>query len=1268
MAASITGPEFGQTPGQANIDLLLVGDVTVHYLADTVQKLFSNIAKVTIIISDVKKAAALVDDCTFDMVFLKLTSPPTAEELEVVKLIRFGEEKNTHLLFVFIIPENFKVKNEISVKPEQPELPLQKSCSEHLGYFSTDVFTCSESLRNNIGFDLKAPLSNFEKRKKISLLHSSKEKLRRERIKYCCEQLRTLLPYMRGRKNDAASVLEATVDYVKFVREKIPPAIMGQNSNDRRAVQLNSVHILLFEKCLRNVFCLLRENSALSSTHSPASGIRVLTDERLNVYSAPASQDTVDEAVRGQSSSASENAIGDVYKTRIPSTALSLNSFHAVRYYSKVVPSYDAAAVTNQNTSVRFPTAVAKVSKFLPQHCNSMLGQACTAHPNCLMGHTGHEKGTKIQFSSSYYNTELSLLYKLKPTPKERSSRREAERPLVVAGIHAQGGENQTGCPKTPHQGVAFIQEEGRSSALTAVMSFGRDMELEHFDERDKAQRYSRGSRVNGLPSPTHSAHCSFYRTRTLQTLSSEKKAKKVRFYRNGDRYFKGIVYAISPDRFRSFEALLADLTRTLSDNVNLPQGVRTIYTIDGLKKISSLDQLLEGESYVCGSIEPFKKLEYTKNVNPNWSVNVKTTSASRAVSSLATAKGSPSEVRENKDFIRPKLVTIIRSGVKPRKAVRILLNKKTAHSFEQVLTDITDAIKLDSGVVKRLYTLDGKQVMCLQDFFGDDDIFIACGPEKFRYQDDFLLDESGPFHLLQYKLPPEQVPCLLIHCFILAPKQQELECRVVKSTSYTKIASSSRRSTTKSPGPSRRSKSPASTSSVNGTPGSQLSTPRSGKSPSPSPTSPGSLRKQRSSQHGGSSTSLASTKVCSSMDENDGPGEGEVSEEGFQIPATITERYKVGRTIGDGNFAVVKECVERSTAREYALKIIKKSKCRGKEHMIQNEVSILRRVKHPNIVLLIEEMDVPTELYLVMELVKGGDLFDAITSTNKYTERDASGMLYNLASAIKYLHSLNIVHRDIKPENLLVYEHQDGSKSLKLGDFGLATIVDGPLYTVCGTPTYVAPEIIAETGRMIHLTMLHDLSWPDFANGGVTYLFRYGLKVDIWAAGVITYILLCGFPPFRGSGDDQEVLFDQILMGQVDFPSPYWDNVSDSAKELITMMLLVDVDQRFSAVQVLEHPWVNDDGLPENEHQLSVAGKIKKHFNTGPKPNSTAAGVSVIATTALDKERQVFRRRRNPDVRSRYKAQPAPPELNSESEDYSPSSSETVRSPNSPF
>uniref|UniRef100_A0A8C9WJE3 Doublecortin-like kinase 1a n=1 Tax=Scleropages formosus TaxID=113540 RepID=A0A8C9WJE3_SCLFO len=347
-------------------------------------------------------------------------------------------------------------------------------------------------------------------------------------------------------------------------------------------------------------------------------------------------------------------------------------------------------------------------------------------------------------------------------------------------------------------------------------------MEQEHFDERDKAQRHRGGgsgasggsARANGLPSPSHSAHCSLYRARTLKTLSSEKKAKKVRFYRNGDRYFNGIAYAVSQDRFRSFDALLADLTRALSDNVNLPQGVRAIYAADGGKKITSIEQLVEGESYVCSSIEPFKKLDYTKNVNPNWSVNVKTSSSTRGPPSLASFKANAPEIRENRDFIRPKLVTIVRSGVKPRRAVRILLNKKTAHSFEQVLTDITDAIKLDSGVVKKLYTLDGKQVTCLQDFFGEDDIFIACGPEKYRYQDDLLLDDS--------------------------------ECRVVKSTSCGKITTSQARVSPKGTVPTRQSKSPASIGSVNGTPGSQLSTPHSAKSPSPSPTSPGSLQRRR--------------------------------------------------------------------------------------------------------------------------------------------------------------------------------------------------------------------------------------------------------------------------------------------------------------------------------------------------------------------------------------------------------------------------------------
>ncbi|CAM4485298.1 unnamed protein product [Leuciscus chuanchicus] len=713
-----------------------------------------------------------------------------------------------------------------------------------------------------------------------------------------------------------------------------------------------------------------------------------------------------------------------------------------------------------------------------------------------------------------------------------------------------------------------------------------RSIEWEHFEEREKSHRSPRGSsgshsgsRGNGLvPSPAHSAHCSFYRTRTLQSLTSEKKAKKVRFYRNGDKYFKGLVYAVSGDRFRSFDALLMELTRSLSDNVNLPQGVRSIYAIEGGKKITSMDELLEGESYVCASNEPYRKVDYTKNVNPNWSVNVKT-GTSRSMPSLTTSKNELRE-RESKDFIKPKLVTVIRSGVKPRKAVRVLLNKKTAHSFEQVLTDITDAIKLDSGAVKRLYTLEGKQITCLQDFFGDDDVFIACGPEKHRYaQDDFVLDHSGKAST----------------AFIT-------ECQVLKSSYSSRSAPPVRYSGSKSPGPTRRSKSPGSVrrtpghfstnsqspvkSPINGVPNSQITTPKSAKSSSSSPTSPRSMRNFKIPAHHSSATNVnGSSETLQQYNNSVSP---EVNGN-RNIAASISDKYKIGKVIGDGNFAVVKECVERSTGKEFALKIIDKNKCRGKEHLIENEVAVLRRVKHPNIIMLIEEVDTPTELYLVMELVKGGDLFDSITSSTKYTERDACVMVFDLAAALKYLHRMCIVHRDIKPENLLVCEYPNGTKSLKLGDFGLATVVEGPLYTVCGTPTYVAPEIIAESG--------------------------YGLKVDIWAAGVITYILLCGFPPFRSENNLQDDLFDQILVGRLEFPSPFWNNITDSAKELIGHMLQVNVEARYTAEDVLSHPWVtvNEDAAMENNMKMEVAGKLKKHFNSVQKQSNTSPGVSVL-------------------------------------------------------
>ncbi|KAB0346326.1 hypothetical protein FD754_011183 [Muntiacus muntjak] len=213
----------------------------------------------------------------------------------------------------------------------------------------------------------------------------SRNSNRIELISPFLEKNRVRFTTWQAKKEEAERWAEMSLMQCQVKEAYLSPAIMGQITevlqSNRKFFKKQQMPIQL---SVPGTIMGQRGNSVLTSTYSPGTGIRFLTNKHLNVYSVPTSGGALDEAVRGQSSSASENAIGDVYKTRIPNTALSLNSFHAVRYYSKVVPSYDAAAVTNQNTPVHFPTAVPKVSKFLPQHCNSVLGQACTAHPNCL--------------------------------------------------------------------------------------------------------------------------------------------------------------------------------------------------------------------------------------------------------------------------------------------------------------------------------------------------------------------------------------------------------------------------------------------------------------------------------------------------------------------------------------------------------------------------------------------------------------------------------------------------------------------------------------------------------------------------------------------------------------------------------------------------------------------------------------------------------------------------------------------------------------------
>ncbi|KAF3707494.1 Serine/threonine-protein kinase DCLK3 [Channa argus] len=277
---------------------------------------------------------------------------------------------------------------------------------------------------------------------------------------------------------------------------------------------------------------------------------------------------------------------------------------------------------------------------------------------------------------------------------------------------------------------------------------------------------------------------------------------------------------------------------------------------------------------------------------------------------------------------------------------------------------------------------------------------------------------------------------------------------------------------------------------------------------------------------------------------------------DGRNVTLSDIERcYEIGRVVGDGNFAVVRECRHRNSRQTFAMKIVERSKLIGREHMMQNELSLLGSLCHPRIVRLFAHHHTHTHSYLLMELVCGGDLFEAISERGKFSEAEAGQMVSDVSEALNYIHCKSIVHRDIKPENLLIERVAPGINRLKLGDFGLAMVVTEPVFTICGTPTYVAPEILFETG--------------------------YGVAVDVWALGIILYILLCGFPPFRSRVRDQDELFQLIKQGQLAFQSPYWDPISEEARSLVKSLLHPDPTVRLTAGQTLLHPWASQCTTP---------------------------------------------------------------------------------------
>jgi len=285
--------------------------------------------------------------------------------------------------------------------------------------------------------------------------------------------------------------------------------------------------------------------------------------------------------------------------------------------------------------------------------------------------------------------------------------------------------------------------------------------------------------------------------------------------------------------------------------------------------------------------------------------------------------------------------------------------------------------------------------------------------------------------------------------------------------------------------------------------------------------------------------------------------------------PPTVEDKYDLKDVLGTGAFSQVRLAESKEEpGKMYAIKIIDKKALKGKEDSLENEIRVLRRLVHPNIVQLLEVYEDKTKVYLVMELVTGGELFDRIVEKGSYTEKDAADLIKQVLSAVAYMHDEGVVHRDLKPENLLYYSPDEDSK-IMISDFGLSKMEEsGLMATACGTPGYVAPEVLAQK--------------------------PYGKAVDVWSIGVISYILLCGYPPFYDENDAN--LFAQILKGEFEFDSPYWDDISEEAKDFIRKLMCVEVEKRLTCSTALNHCWITGAQSERNIH-ATVSEQLKKNF-----------------------------------------------------------------------
>ncbi|XP_026295749.1 calcium/calmodulin-dependent protein kinase II isoform X14 [Apis mellifera] len=290
-----------------------------------------------------------------------------------------------------------------------------------------------------------------------------------------------------------------------------------------------------------------------------------------------------------------------------------------------------------------------------------------------------------------------------------------------------------------------------------------------------------------------------------------------------------------------------------------------------------------------------------------------------------------------------------------------------------------------------------------------------------------------------------------------------------------------------------------------------------------------------------------------------------------------FSDNYELKEELGKGAFSVVRRCVQKSTGHEFAAKIINTKKLTARDFQkLEREARICRKLQHPNIVRLHDSIQEENYHYLVFDLVTGGELFEDIVAREFYSEADASHCIQQILESVHHCHHNGVVHRDLKPENLLLASKAKGA-AVKLADFGLAIEVQGEAqawFGFAGTPGYLSPEVLKKE--------------------------PYGKPVDIWACGVILYILLVGYPPFWD--EDQHRLYAQIKTGSYDYPSPEWDTVTPEAKNLINQMLTVNPSKRITASEALKHPWIcQRERVASVVHRQETVDCLKK-FNARRK------------------------------------------------------------------